>query len=93
MHAFDITDKYPTSRGLPESQGVGAWLKLLPVATAWGGGGTYRIFFFLVKLSARETMKCAKVLFRVCVSTKVSKALAATCRETSLCINVHTGLL
>lgn len=45
MYTFDITDKYITIRGLPETQGAEAWLKLLPVASAWGGGGTY-IFLF-----------------------------------------------
>lgn len=38
-------------------------------------------------------MKCEKVLFRVCVSTYVSKTLAATFWGTSLRIKVHTDLL
>lgn len=48
MNTFDITDKYNTIQGLPESQGAGPRLKLLPMASAWGRGGKY--IFLLSKI-------------------------------------------
>lgn len=60
------------------------------MASAWGAGES-NIVFFLVKLSASETMQREQVLFRVCISTYPLKMLL-TFWEISLHINVGISI-
>lgn len=69
MTTFDITENTILSRAREKSRVLGSVKASARGICLGRGGSIIYLFFFLVKLSARETTKREKVLFSVCMST------------------------